>query len=528
MKENVDTIENALMRAFPAGTPSDALRNRIAGAEVAPRRRTARPYRFVFATAAAAMIFGAVAFVAPKARAMSALDGIAHSVDAAPMWHMTTFTADASGKLTPSVEMWCRDGVVHEVGEHGRRVRQIEKGSVVSYRQGDPDALRTQTRNTQEMLSLSGFIEQFKHLVYMKNVEVSDATVEGRAATQVSVESRNEPTRIRLYADKNDRFPFLATVEAKNGDDWRLVRRMEIDRNPVSESQVTLNLPTGVRVVDEAGAIQSWNKRFSQEKQEMTGDFRPINLYDVTATAQGDVFVLYSNGFNFRVGSVSGPPNTVDLVDVTDDQGNRYVESDHIQGTMRNTNGDLVHGFVVDGHDVIAKLYVPVKPGATPHKVKLSFGGISYYVRKGFKPTGKYVTQDQMEPRREIKLVKEVSPNSASSTLPAWMPFLGMPMTESDLQVTENEVRAKDAIAQGNGAKAEGYAREQIRLIGIKSAEEGQTYAMYGFYDLLGQALALQGKNSEAQRYFEMALDAHPDSVTEDEIRRHMNKIEKP
>lgn len=527
MKENLDTLENTLMHAFPAGTPSDALRDRVAGIEISSRRRTARPFRFVFATAAAAMIFGAVAFVAPKARAMSALDQIAHSVDVAPMWHMRTLAVDASGNLSPSDEMWCRNGVVHEVGEHGRLLRQIENGAVVSYRQGEPEALRRATKNNQEMLSLSGFVQQFKHLVYMKNVQVADATVDGRAATQVSVESKNEPTRIRLYADRSDRFPFLATVEARQGEEWRLVRKMEIDRNPVSPGQVALSLPKGINVVDEASATQNWNKRFSQGKENLTGDFRPVALYDVTTNAQGDVFVLYANGMNTRIGSL-GSGNTVDLVDVTDDQGNHYLPADHIQGTMRNTDGEYVSGFVVDGHDVMAKLYIPAGPVTSPRKIKLSFGSIGYYVPKGFKPTGKYVTRDQMEPRRTVALVKEITPKRTSSALPAWMPFLGMALRESDLGVAENEVRAQDAIARGDGAKAETYARERIRLIQIKSAEEGQSYAMYGMYDALGQALALQGENAEAQRYYQMALDAHPDSITEDQIRRHMNQVQKP
>lgn len=527
MNPNLPTLNEALNNAFPASLPSNALRARVADLPVKARSRS-RKFRLVLTYAATALVIGGVAFIAPRADAIQSLSRIANAVQSARTWHMVTYRPDLNMKLAKSSETWCLDGIVREEAERGRVVRLITPKETVQYRLGEPQALRLPSRNTASQIkTLSSFVKDLQMSVYIRHVEVSRVSVEGHQATMLSAESKNEPVRLRLYADKENNFPFLATVESRSGSGWRLAQRITIDGNPFPRNKVELNLAKGVPILDFKAAREEWAKRLSSGKKQYTGKFAPVGVDDVWVNGQGDVFVLYTNGqIN---GEGAGSFDQIQLMEVTDNKGTHYLKDENsLMGTILYTDKRPPEGLVIDGQDVHAVVFVPETPVSGPCRLKLTFGTDEFVVPKNFKPKGNSVSMNEMVRVPRHRVTHEVSLENGSERLPAWMPFLGMSLNEYGLASSENYARAKFAIDTGDGKKAEPFAREYLRITQVRAVEEGNSYAMYGMYEMLGDALALQHRNEEARQWLQKALDERPGEFYEGVIREKLTKIPAP
>jgi hypothetical protein len=519
------SLDEALKGAFPATAVPATLADRVGHLSLAKPRQ--RPYfRVAIACGTAALAFGSIAFLAPRAQAITTLSRISGAVDALPAWHFVTYAPDLSGKLTKSGETWSADGRVREVSERGKTMRYLVSGETILYRQGEPYAMRLPGRNASDQIQrLSGFVRQMQTSVYMQRVEVRpNQRIEGRAATQLISYAKAEPVRVTLAADSRTDIPFLATVESRVGNGWQVVRRIDIDTNPVPTAKVALDLPAGVEVVDEKVARQQWIKRLSKPLGAYVGDHAPLEVRDVWVNREGVVFVLYTNGRSNRLGG--GAQDPLELIGVKDDRGTRYLSGESLQGTMYTTKGEFVRGLVIDGREVQAAFFVPAKPAAgEPRTLQISFGQVIYRVPEGFQPKGPAVSIKEMRRTVTNLVTHRATLTSSPETLPAWMPFMGSGPREMSLESEIARLRARDALATGDWDRAVREAREHLRITQLEAAVEGQSYRLDGNYDLLGEALYRQGNYGEARRAWQEALDRANDAGAAERIRREMAQL---
>lgn len=485
------------------------------------------------ALAGAAVIVG-LAVLAPRASAYALLNRIQAAANALPEWHYVVYSYPPDGAALKVGEAWCRNGHIRDEEDRGRMLLFDDDVQEVQYRVGQDHALRVPPRRqAHEIQSLAGFVREMKASAMMTGLTIDrDLMLDGRRATRITAYSRNEPTRITMLADSATDVPFRATVEERRIDGWRLMRQIEIDTSAVTDAKVQIALPAGVTIVDKTALQRTWEERLSKSVAAYNGSgaigpYKPVEIRAVWVNEDGVVFTLYTNTASNRPVDMSGwktakgphgetmrsgpsqPPSPpiLKLDEVTDDVGSEYVPIDGFQGTMYSSDGSFVGGLRWGAEEAQVGVFAPMRTDKhQPRSVKLRFAAMTFVVPPGFKPTGKWVTQDQMIPKLAAVAYHRQAVNRAAGQQPEWAAVLGMHSVPTAFEQDIAHARAMAADRRGDLPDAETQFRTWINLAEADMAENGQSYSMHERYELLGGVLAREGKKEEARLAFSKAL----------------------
>src|SRR5690349_12514772 len=237
--------------AFPAGRPSYNLQLRVGQlASKTSRKRNLRRLS-VFAAAGAALFVGAIVFV-PRAANANALSRIQNAFDNVKEFRIVSYLVDDSGKLTIS-------SVMDSVGGNTR----LQRGSEIDYEGGGqytiyrPDEklaiTRKLVRKGRPIDDVQGMLTELRKSTWVKNIQVDENDVyNGKPAIKLSFESTNEPSRIRMYADRDTSLPFRGEVDWRTpSGGWRLDRVCEVSYDSgLDASRVAPAFAAGTRVID--------------------------------------------------------------------------------------------------------------------------------------------------------------------------------------------------------------------------------------------------------------------------------------
>lgn len=545
MEQTKPTLRELLQEAYPSGWPPARLEARILADRHVGRRPTS--FRLVIAFAGAAAVCAAAMFIAPKAAAYAAYRRIKQAADALSSWHVMTYTPTFDGRLVKSSDMWGDNGRVRFDREFGQVISLWSKSGLVEYRQGEDHAIRSSGSDPSgEFKKLSGFIDDLQRSDSFFGFEAdTNAIVGGRPAIRVSVRSRFEAVRVSLYADRTSDVPFLGIVERRTPGGWTVERRMVIDANPVQSTMPAFALPAGVRVVDRSDMDRELEQRYQAPISVFEGaDRSSVQVRDVWMNSEGLVFVMYTNGRINKAIDTKGwktrktpdgqvikegprvpmPVVSPELVGVADDQSREYVKIAGFQGVMIDFQGNEVGPRWREG-DAQIRVFAPLTDAEGPaHQVRLSFGYTMYTVPKGFKPHGKYISFAEMVPNNVVSFtgIQAVQPHRQQ--MPEWAEFTGMCPKPLELDANVAEARARVAVRRKDGGWAEREAQEALRCIETESAQSGNAYAMTDWYDMLGQAYALEGRAEPARDTWRKAL-AEASGEAADRIQREISSL---
>lgn len=533
MNQPKPTLSTLLVEAFPASGPDAHLADRIL--QPVPIRKTHRGFRLTFAMAGVTCAALAIVLLAPRASAFVECNRIAAAADALPEWHLETFTPDINGALVKSGETWCRDGHVRELKQFGQVEVFEGGGSSISYVKGADHAIRNLGKNAaSQVKSLSGFVQELKRSNSLIGLTVDhDIAIDGRTATRVSTESKREPVRLSIYADPKTDVPFLGTVEERTANGWHVERRVVIDTRAVQQNEVALDLPKSVQIIEESDLESSWRNKLGKPIAVFpshTGRSH-VAIRDVWMNRDGLIFVMFTNGATPKPLDTTGwikettpggatryrnphPESTLSVINpsnlesITDSDGTDYAAVGGFQGYETDTTGKWHRGPSWQDGDAQVSVFAPIQPGLVKDRnVTLRFGWLSYVLPKGYKPKGPTVSMKEMIPQQTISAVYRCRLSPHGTTMPEWVESIGIAPTELGLQAAIAQVRGVNAVANHVGAKAESYARDYLRVTRLESATTGLSFQMSRQYDLLGQALAINGKDAEAVEAWKRALD---------------------
>ena len=533
MNQPKPTLSALLADAFPASAPGAHLADRIL--KPVPVRKTHRAVRLPFALAGVSCAAMAVVFLAPRASAFVECNRIAAAADALPEWHLETYTPDLNGALIKSGETWCRDGRVRELKQFGQVEVFEGGGSSISYVKGADHAIRNVGKDAaSQVKSLSGFVQELKRSKNLLALKVEhDVLIDGRSATRISTESKQEPVRLSIYADPKTDVPFLGMLEERTANGWHVERKVVIDTRTVKPSEVAFDLPKSVQIIEESDLESSWRNKLGKPIAVFpshTGRSH-VAIRDVWMNRDGLIFVMFTNGAtpkpldttgwikettpggavryrNPHPESILNVINPSNLESITDSDGTDYATLGGFQGYETDTSSKWHRGLTWPDGDAQVSVFAPVRPGpGKARELTLKFGWLSYVVKKGYKPKGATVSMKDMVPQENISAVYHLRLSPHGTTMPEWVESIGIAPTELGLQAAIAEVRGVNAVANREGTKAESYAREYLRITRLESATTGLSYQMSRQYDLLGQALAINGKDTEAVEAWKKALD---------------------
>ena len=533
MNQPKPTLSALLADAFPASTPGAHLADRIL--QPVPLRKIRQSVRLTFTLAGVTCAAMAVVFLAPRASAFVECNRIAAAADALPEWHLETFTPDINGILVKSGETWCRDGHVRELKQFGQVEVFEGVGSSISYVKGADHAIRNVGKNAAgQVKSLSGFIQELRRSNNLMGLAVDhDVAIDGRTATRVSTESKQEPVRLSIYADPKTDVPFLGTVEERTANGWHIERKVVIDTRTVRPSEVALDLPKSVKIIEQSELESSWRRKLGKPIAVFpshTG-MSHVAIRDVWMNRDGLIFVMFSSGSTPRPPDTTGwikettpggittyrDPHPVsvqqianpsNLESITDSDGTEYKILGGFQGYETDTIGKWHRGLTWPDGDAQVSVFAPIRSGPVKARdITLEFGWVSYVLPKGYKPKGATVSMTEMVPHHTTSAVYRQRLSPHGTTMPEWVESIGIGPTELGLQSAIAQARAAAAISNHEGQSAESFARDYLRLTQLESATTGLSFQMSGQYDLLGQALAINGKDTEAVEAWKKALD---------------------
>jgi hypothetical protein len=472
----------------------------------AARRRTLRAWAGAVTTAA---VLGAAVVAGPSVRGAYALGRMADRIDDARSVHMQTFLVRPGRAPERTGETWYQGGRWRIADRQG--VRLWSGGVLWTF---DPVA-RTAMRERKEGgpytynlagFSLSAILREKAREGWLRRTEVREVGEEaGENGTRLRlVALRQAPDRGRILlavdpvSDRPVRWEYQTPT---NGGGWaaQTVSRLTYDA-PLDSGLFAARFPKGTRVFDMDAGRADWQRRLSRPVYARTVGERTVAIRDFRVNAEGDVFLLFTDG--------QAPDDLWGGTDIrlSDDRGTEYVQSWRFQPYAGKSRTNADQGYVFNGERLRGALWVPLETEPTPWRSRR----FTLHVRAeralrhdhGTPPAGPHASDEE-----EFEVTLPVATPSAVLS-PEYAPYIAsIPRLASEWEMERSQSRAHWYAACDEWPAAERHCRKALAAGEAYRRDVGQPVSMADTWFDLYQALDAQGKRAEAREALDRAAE---------------------
>lgn len=472
-----DPISERISRAFPSGDASPELRSRVMA--LRPQSRRSAGWYVAGTVGLAASAAAVVMLLLPTPALAQVILKRADSLQG----HLRTYVILADGSRQPAGEAWVEGDKVRQEMVTDRAEFIIVTDPAKGFTAGWQPKSGRVTITTKDIGSRGANFwpatvtpDTLKQIVESRgwrlNPKVDRVAFEGRPADCVTLTGPQD-VLTKIFSEP----------ESHRIVGWRFSL-------PAANREALHNAKGYLVLVDDQKAPSGWFKPIFdvdgvrtdvvKKRAEWQSRFeKPIATYPVTkgtvairsliVNPAGDVFVLYT-GINGPYGK-----NVIPMV-VTDANGGRYVKGDGFNASDGGTGYDP---FVFDGKPLEGAWFVRVAGGAATGPISIGF-------------------KKQFEPMTNLAFQCRTDPDRISSDIPAYMPYMAMPIGSSEQWREERLLTLASYLTEADDFKGAERCYRQFIALTESPHRRSTMVAGANTYYQLGTAIEKQGRRGEA------------------------------